>query len=222
LRQIISEMRKIIVIIFFLLFYNLTFGQDSKDSFWKQYIDSDIQKLNLRPFENQHYEKAYRIWKNSYQVVELIKINDTTYLGQLVNYVNKVTKRAKGNKTIFQKLIIPDGTVKLLIEKLSSENIENLQDSDKVNGYINGLDGITYVFEISSNNQNRIYSYWEPENVHYQNSEIIEVKHVRNILNAIKTEMDTERLFAGFIDSLDIGTYHYSGIEINKFLNTSF
>src|ERR1035437_7535973 len=111
-------MRKIIVIIFFLLFYNLTFGQESKDSFWKQYIDSDIQKLNLKTFDNQHYEKAYRIWNNSYQVVELIKINDTTYLGQLVNYVNKVTKREKGNKIISQKLVIPGGIVKKLIEKL--------------------------------------------------------------------------------------------------------
>jgi len=215
-------MRKILVIIFFLLFYNLTFGQDAKDSFWKKYIDLDIQKLNLKPFDNLHYEKAYRIWTYSYQVVELIKINDTTYTGQLVNYVTKRSKKVKSNKTIFQKLIIPDGTVKLLIEILSVENIEKLQDSDEVKGYINGLDGTTYVFEISSDNQKRVYSFWEPESVQYQNPEIIEVKHVRNILNAIKSEIDTGRLFSAFIDSLDIGKYLYGGAVLTKTKNYTF
>jgi len=209
-------MRKIIVITFILLIYNLTYGQVNKESFWKPYIESDIRKLSLESFDSLHHEQAYRIW-NSYQVVELIKVNDSIYKGQLVNFVTKVIRNGKKEKTIFQKLIIPDYTVKKLIEKLSSENIEKLPDSRNVEGYINGLDGITYIFEISSNKEKRIYSYWEPESEHYQNSEIPEVKNVRNILKAIKSEIDLGKFFSSFIDNLGLGTYRYGGIIIKKF-----
>ena len=202
-------------ILFFLIPYSLAFGQVKKESTWKPYVVSDIKRLHLVSFDSMYYPKAYRIW-NSHQVVELIKINDSIYTGQLVNFVAKITRKEKMIGTISQKLKIPGYTVKLLIEKLSAENIETLPDSYDVKDYVNGLDGTTILFEICNRNSSRLYSYWEPENDYYQKPEIPEVKNVRDILKTIKNEIALEKLFSKFTDDLGPGTYDLGGIIMEK------
>ena len=103
-----------------------------------------------------------------------------------------------------------------MIEKLSKDNIETLPDSYDVKGYINGLDGTTLIFEISSNKSQRIYAYWEPENNHYQSPDIYEVKSVRNILKTIKSEMNLDKLFSDFTSILRPGFYDLGGIIMQK------
>lgn len=208
-------MRYLLVILIFLINNSFAFGQDEKKSFWEPYVVSDIKRLDLKQFDSLNYQKAYRIW-NPHQVVELIEINDTTYIGQLVNFATKITREEKSIGTISQKLKIPDFTVKLLIEKLSSENIETLSDSYDVKGYVNGLDGTTLIFEIFSNKKIRIYSYWEPENDYYQNPNLSEVKSIRNILTAIKAQIDLERLFSDFTNNLERGSYNLGGVIMEK------
>jgi hypothetical protein len=206
---------RLLPILFFLISYNLAFGQIKKESSWKPYVVSDIKRLDLVFFDSMNYQKAYRIW-NHHQVIELIKINDSIFAGQLVNFVTKVTRKEKKIKTISQRLKIPGYTVKLLIEKLAAENIETLPDSYDVKGYVNGLDGTTIIFEISSNKSSRLYSYWEPENDYYQKLEIPEVKNVRDILKTIKNEIDLDNLFSKFTDDLGPGYYDLGGIIMGK------
>jgi hypothetical protein len=204
-------MKKSFPLIFILLICNSTFGQEKEDSFWKPYVLSDIKQLRLVSFDSIKYEKAYRIW-NPHQVIELIKINDSTYNGKMVNFATKTTPDENKIGKISQTLMIPDYTVKKLINKLFTENIETLPDSYDVKGYINGVDGITYIFEIGTSIGCRIYSYWEPENDHYQNPELKEIKNVRNILSSIRSEIDLNGLFTKFTDNLGRGTYDIGGI----------
>lgn len=186
-------------------------GQYKEESFWKKYVDEDVSKLNLQNLENANYKTAIRLW-NPYQVVELIKVNDSVYQGQLVNFVNKVNRKEQKKRVVSQKLTIPASVTKTLIEQLLQEGVEELPDSYDVDGYVNGLDGITYVFEVNSLGKYRVYSYWEPENDRYQNLEIREVKSGRNILNAINNQFDSGKLFTLFRDSLPAGRYQYGGL----------
>ncbi|QNJ98175.1 hypothetical protein ALE3EI_1621 [Constantimarinum furrinae] len=186
-----------------------------KVSFWNSHIETDRIEIELPKYDSLNFEKAYRIWTD-YQVVELIKFNDTTYSGLLVNFISKTNRKGIHKKTIFQKITIPIKTVKKLITELNSENIEILPDSDEVDGYVNGLDGKTYIFEISANKERRVYSYWEPESEQYQDPLIKEVINVRNILNKINSEFKLWEYFVKFRDRLPSGHYSYGMILLTK------
>ena len=199
-------MKKTIHILILVLISNYTFSQTEKESYWNQFIESDRIEIGLEHYNNITFEKAYRIWTDI-QVVELIKINDSTYCGLIVNFAYKSNQDEIKEKRVFQKMKISDKTVQLLIEKLNSENIEKLRDCDEIEGYAYGEDGNTYIFEIGTLKQRRVYSYWEPENELYQNPNIKEVQNVRNILVAIKKEINLSDSYKKFYNQLPKGTY---------------
>ncbi|MFD2588130.1 hypothetical protein ACFSQJ_14380 [Croceitalea marina] len=207
-------MRKEIHILIFSLITTLALGQTEKESFWKPYIESDRIEIGLKHYDSLNFEKAYRIWTD-YQVVELIKLNDSTYNGTLTNFVTK-NKRKNKTETIYQRIKIPNGTVKELMTTLQKENIETLKDCSEIENYPQGFDGKTYVFEIGTENEKRIYSYWEPENERYQNPEMPEIKNIRNMLNAINAEFDLWKYFKDFRDRLPKGSYSYGMINMIK------
>lgn len=210
-------MRKLTVILFILFIVCSISGYSQEASFWSKYVNTDIEKLNLDSFENSNYEKVYRIWK-SYQVIELINTNDTTYSGQLVNFVTQTYRKTEKNKIIKEALEIPSSTVKTLIDDLNKSNIENLPDCEDIDGYASGLDGTTYIFEIHLIDSNRIYSYWEPMS-DYQNDSIKEVKDVRAIITTIDSLINPGLHFNNFINGLDYGSYTYGGINMTKIKN---
>jgi hypothetical protein len=201
-------------IVILILFSNNAFGQNS--SFWELFISSQQEKLKLNNFEDFEFVKRYRIWTNS-QLLEFIKINDSTYEGSLINYINKVYRKSIPIKTIYQKQLIPILTVEKIMNQIYNESIETLNDCDDIEGCVTGLDGKTYIFEIGFDNNRKIYTYWEPEDDDYQNSEIVEIKNVRNILNVIRTEIKNEYSLKKFIDDLPIGTYSNGETTIQKF-----
>nr|WP_319570122.1 hypothetical protein [uncultured Draconibacterium sp.] len=207
-------MRNLTVTIFILLTICSINGHAQDETFWSKYVNTDIEKLNLDSFENDNFEKVYRIWK-SYQVIELIK-NDTAYSGQLVNFVTKTYRKTEKNKTIKDALVIPSSTVKTLFDDLNKSNIENLPDCEDVDGYASGLDGTTYIFEIHLIDSNRIYSYWEPMSDYYQNDSIKEGKDVRAIITTIDSMINPSLHFKNFTNSLDLGSYTYGGIKMIK------
>ena len=61
---------------------------------WKYFVDRDVEALSLEVIDSTNYLKAYRIWRG-FQVMELIQVDDSTFKGQIVNYVTKTTGRKK-------------------------------------------------------------------------------------------------------------------------------
>ena len=211
-------MRKIFQILLLTFIISSVYGQTEKESFWKPYLEKDIAKLKLQSLDSFKYERVYRIWDN-HSVVELIKNNDSTYYGQLVNFVTKISNETDAENemgTIYKKIPLSKENAKKLIEYFSNENIETLRDSYEIEGYPNGLDGTTIIFELGYNNMKRIYSYWEPEDDYYKKPNIKDVINVRNILKALKSEIDFKKTFDSFLDSLDIGMYDLGGIILTK------
>lgn len=204
-------MKNTFLLLLFLFSIN-SFSQIKEYNVWQDYVKSDSEKLELVELQSLNYEKAYRIW-NDYQVIELFKINENEYSGSLINFVTKVKRK---NKIIQEKIILSKEIVEKLIEKLTEENIETLKDCKEVEGYVNGLDGTTYIFEIGLKKEKRFYTYWEPENTQYQNENIKEVKNVRNILNAINSEYNLWNSFENFRNKLPKGKYSYGMIMMTK------
>jgi uncharacterized protein YbaA (DUF1428 family) len=207
-------LKKQIHILILSLISTFAFGQTEKESFWNPYIESDRIEIGLKHYDSLNFEKAYRIWTD-YQVVELIKINDSTYSGTLTNFVTH-KKSKKKSEIVFQKIKIPSKTIEKLIKSLESENIETLKDCSEIKNYPKGFDGKTYIFEIGNGKTRRVYSYWEPENERYQNPEMPEVRNVRNILNAINSEFNLWEYFVKFRDKLPKGSYSYGMINMIK------
>lgn len=193
-------------------------GYSQDESYWSGHIKDDILKLNLNKFDNDNYDKVYRIWK-SYQVIELVRQNDSIFTGKLVNFVTKTHRKSEKNKLLKEILKIPPITVKKLFDNLSETEIENLPDGETIDGYATGFDGTTYIFEIKTKNSERIYSYWEPMNDYYQNDSIKEVKLVRAILTNLITEINPDLHFKNFTNNLDYGNYEYGGIRMKKIKN---
>ncbi len=186
----------------------LSLSQTVDQSFWEPFIEADRQALRVARYDTLSFEKAYRIWTD-YQVVELIQLRDSSYAGQLVNFVRKINRKGERKKAVYQSLLIPDAVVRRLMEKLYAQQIETLPDGDEVEGYVIGLDGKTYIFEIGLPHQRRVYAYWEPENDHYQDQHIKEVQSVRHILQAINAEFNLKDWFVRFRDMLPRGRYAY-------------
>lgn len=203
-----------IYILLLSLITTFTFGQIRKESFWNPYIESDRIAVGLQHYDSLNFKKAYRIWTD-YQVVELIKLTDSTYSGSLTNFVTK-RKSKKKSEIVFQRIKIPDKTVEKLIKTLQSQNIETLKDCGEIVGYPKGFDGKTYVFEVGKEKTRRVYSYWEPENEEYQNPEMPEIKNVRSILASINSEFNLWDYFVKFRDRLPSGSYSYGMINMVK------
>ena len=205
--------KQILIIIIFLIHF-IGFSQNEKESFWNLYIESNRVEIGLKHYDSLNFIKAYRIWTD-YQVVELIKLTDSTYRGSLTNYVTQ-RKTKKKSEIIFQRIKILDKTVEKLIKTLQTQNIETLKDSDEIEGYPTGFDGKTYVFEIGKEKIRRFYSYWEPENEQFQNPEIPEIKNVQDILNSINSEFNLWENFVKFCHRLPKGSYTYAMINMIK------
>lgn len=197
----------------FLLFLivNFSFSQNKRDSILHYYKELNREELNLRSFNDIKFDKFYRIWISDYQVVELIKFNDSIFEGNLINSVNSFSKKNK-NKKVIQVIKIPERMVKKLIFDLNSKNIEALRDSDEFENYPKGFDGKSYTFEIGINDKVLIYSYWEPESL--KDLEIDDLKSVQQILKSINNEFNLWDYFIKFRERLPKGSYSYGGVNI--------
>ncbi|MFG6687919.1 hypothetical protein ACGK9U_15160 [Mariniflexile sp. HNIBRBA6329] len=207
-------MSNVIHILILSLITTFAFGQSEKESYWNPYIESNRIEIGLKHYDSLNFEKAYRIWTH-YQVVELFKITDSTYIGTLTSFVTH-KKSKKKNEIVFQRIKIPNKTVEKLIKSVESENIESLKDCSEIENYPKGFDGKTYVFEIGIEKTRRVYSYWEPENESFQNPNMQEIINVRNILNKMNAEFDLWKYFTDFRDRLPKGHYSYGTINMIK------
>jgi hypothetical protein len=207
---------KLLHIVFLLLVPIWINAQPMSISHTENFADTKKDILELYSPQKLENEKVYRIWFDDFQVIELVKTENSVVKGTLVNYVTKIVRNCKKNKIISQsqKLEIPENMAKTLFEKFKNENIETLPDSRDIDGYVFGCDGNSVTFEEKTPNVNRTYFYWEPENNNYQDSTNINVIAVRQFLNAVNGEMNRSRLFRNFTANLEVGEYHYGMIAL--------
>lgn len=191
-------------------------SQNDRDTLNSNFINKQIEILELHRSEKSTSEKIYRIWFDDYQVLELVANEKSQVKGQIVNYVTKIARNEKKNKIVSQNLTIPEETSQRLFEKFNQENIEVLPDCRDINNYVIGCDGNSVTFEIKTPNIQRSYFYWEPEFQIYQDSTNINVIAVRQILIALNKDVNRSQLFKNFTETLRVGKYQYGMIIMTK------
>lgn len=178
---------------------------------------SNAQELRtITEFNPTQHRRIYQISKSDFQQIELIENLDGTFQGTLTNIIRTVNRKEEHKRTIHQVLNIPSHDVEQLMEIGFTNEIETLPSCEDIEGYTNGLDGISISFDIRTTQLKRTYYYWEPENNYYQDSTLTETLKVRAILSGIHERMNLKLLFDKFTNELPSGKYAYGGIIMEK------
>ncbi|TDQ30583.1 hypothetical protein CLV82_1268 [Zeaxanthinibacter enoshimensis] len=108
----------------------------------------------------------------------------------------------------------------MLISDLEGNGFENLEDCNKVEDCISGLDGTTTSFTTIKRGETNTASYWELESDYYYNQSKVklpaEVINARKLISIINKEFDLEEQFQNFLNRLPNGRYSYSMLIMNK------
>ncbi|HYG37363.1 MAG TPA: hypothetical protein VD908_02035 [Cytophagales bacterium] len=177
-------------------------------------ISQELEQITT--FDSTSHKRIYKISKSDFQHIVLIENLDGTFNGKLVNTIWKVNRKEERTKLIQQTLKIPPYHVEELMNIGFINNIETLSDCEDVDGCVIGLDGTSISFNIRAPELDRNYWYWEPDNDHYQDSTITEIKNVRTILDEIDKRISLRTLYDSFTSDLPIGKYAYGGIIMTK------
>lgn len=198
-----------------LLPYSHTWCQDNEARGWNTYLSTKSLEIGLPAWTNDEVKKVYRIW-TTYQVVELVCLNHTSFEGSIVNFVSKNNRKGVSKKTISENVSIRPELVNGLMRILHKANIETIVDSKQIPNYPKGFDGTTFIFEILIDGRPRTYSYWEPLNNDLTMPNNPDVNNVRNILETLNKELHLWKSFTKFTDSLPPGNYGYGGVNMIK------
>lgn len=171
------------------------------------------QKSDFTKFNPDIHLRIYRIEISNYQFIELVETNDHAFKGRLINRVRKINRKEKHKKIISETLMIPSSDVKQIMGIANRNEIETLPNSLEIKKYTNGLDGMNMSFVIEKSNSTRSFSYWEPES-NYQDSTLMEVIAVRNIISTLREKINFEFHFEKFRSNLPIGKYAYGGVIV--------
>ncbi|MCX2743785.1 hypothetical protein OO013_07910 [Mangrovivirga sp. M17] len=170
-------------------------------------------------FDSATHKRIYQISISDYQQIELIEDVNGQYSGTLTSAVWKVNRKEERKKILQQKLTIPSKHVQEIMNIGSLNNIENLESCKDVKGCVIGLDGRSVFFTIKTSKLSREYWYWEPENDQYQDSSVVQIKNIRQILKGIRKYIDLKMIFDSFINELPFGKYSFGGVIITKRVN---
>lgn len=171
-------------------------------------------KFNIKQLTSDtSFDEFYRI-NNERQIIEVWQ-NDTIYGGQVINYTFTYIKPEKRktikSKLIYNKLNLTSDTAKIIFQKFQS--IKNIPDMNEINGWSQGLDGVTYKIENSTKNNYSIKSYWTPTE---QNDTTPYKKQMIEFTNYIYNDLNLYNQYRVFTKNLPNGTYTDGFVVIRK------
>jgi hypothetical protein len=98
------------------------------------------------------------------RVIELWKESTGSFRGQLVLWVEEYPpgNEVPTNRIATHTVALDSSTISKLITLIFDSNISSLPDQEQIEGWKQGVDGITYIIETIHNNEYYIKSYWTP------------------------------------------------------------
>lgn len=180
------------------------------------FAQMDFKTKSLK-FNSLLDEKIYIIEIDDYQIIKIIKLKDSSYVGSLINVIWKSNGNGDRIKLISKKVEIPSLEVKKIMEELELNGFETIPDGETVKGYIVGTGGVTISLTVKKNNTIHKSSYWEPQsNLYYRNTQIPEILKVRLILKIINAAINYEQQYNKFAKALPDGQYVYGSMSFDK------
>lgn len=156
-------------------------------------------KLKLDSLEIGYDSLQIRIWCEygllNAQNVIIIKGNNNKWSAELLTLQFGENDSSYMQMPILKERInkVPTSGWPSFINGLTSLNITRLPDQGKVAGYkdILGADGVSYIVEVATKEEYRLYSYWQPD---IYKKEYKEAMSMELILEFLEKELSFKRL----------------------------
>lgn len=203
-------MKKGLIIVCFLLYTHLVFGQekaltaDSDITFLYGYYNTLGNKIKVDTARNINKEFFFRFW-DGYKAIEIIKSNSEIE-GNIIFFVQQY-KRKKEGRIYSKHEPLTKANADKIYQLIVNYKLLELPTDDQIKGWEHGLDGITYVTEYADKNHYSFKPYWTPD----AHNELVEAKQLLSFINEISQIQEINEKYAMFMQSQPFQSW-YGGI----------
>ncbi len=177
---------------------------DSDTSFWKRVQDEHIVEFNLSELDNAA-EFVFRSWKSG-SLLEINKKEDSIN-GFLTFYVYEVWEDNFTADKFVKTVKLSKSTSKALYEFIANSEFREVPSDKYIKGWQQGLDGITYIYELKEGRSYSFKNYWSP----IFNNEIKEADYIIEFNRRIHQIVDFSSHLEEFTEALPFLSYRYPG-----------
>ncbi|UZR99535.1 hypothetical protein [Chondrinema litorale] len=165
-------------------------------AFVYEYYKEFAEELQLTNFSTSQNDFSFRLW-NLGHVVELVVHNDSVS-AQLVNYIYRFNRKDTKRDTISSKIQLDSAKALSFYQIITHSGILDLPSDNQIEGWAQGLDGITYNIEYANSKTQWFKNYWTPT----AQKSLPEALFVINFLEQVFDSLDLETYNAAFKEQL--------------------
>lgn len=211
---------KSFILSFFLALTSTLFSQDfqgdiklTKDSdttFWYSYHLKDVEKLNL--ISPKSDASFLRINAQDY-ILELSKNSNKLYL-----YISGTYGDSLPSEIFVKKYRLSQKQVRQIKNLYDTLKIQEIPTDKLIKNWEQGLDGITYFFELKEGNSYSFKNYWTPS----AQDEFEESKKILQFINELENILDYPAKRRKFENKIPFfqWSYNYGGVNVSTIPNT--
>lgn len=215
-----------LITVVLLLLFQIMFSQTKEikgdTTFWYK-RNIELQKtLDLKNLEQSTDEFNFR-FRNHGQVIEISK-DSSRYSGNITNFIYH-TKKANRNEAeiLTNKIALSSKQVEEVYNIIEKSKIIDLPTDKKIENWIQGCDGITYIIEHSDKKTYWLKNYWTPT----AQDSIPEAIIVLELLKNLSDTLNLQEIYSSFKNTLPKkGCYNSGGMTnicyISNFLELGY
>lgn len=171
-------------------------------AYWYKYTEPILKTIGATDFIKSQDDFSFR-FRDHGQVVQIIKNNDSIQ-GTLVNYIFKLGKK---DRTIFTKTIINDSIAIKAYDLINKSGVLELDSDNKIDGWGQGCDGITYFIEHADKENYWYKTFWTPS----AQDSLKEALIVNDFVNSLSELLELEKNYEIFEQNLPHNGCYSSG-----------
>lgn len=178
--------------------------KNSDTVFWQKEQKEIIKEFDL-PEINKNADYVFRSWKPG-SLLEISK-KDHLIVGKIYFFVFEVWENDYEADKFVKQYELPNNTSKSLYEFIKKSKIGEIPSDKYIKEWKQGLDGVTFIYEIKNQDSYSFKKYWTPK---VQN-EINEAKFIIEFNNELGEIGELKKYGEQFFKDVPFPNYMYSG-----------
>jgi hypothetical protein len=181
--------------------------KDGDTSVMYRYEQGKAKQLGLPDLITSRDTFHFRFWANG-QAVEIWSQDYKTFNGRVTNFTESyeefdMKKQKQPPSTMFFNQTVLDSSASRKVFELTNAVI-SIPQQDSIEGWYNGFDGETYVFETSTSSFYSFKDYWTPS---AYVDKLPEAKQVQSFADTLRVLLNLEEEYDNFFATLKPGSY---------------
>jgi hypothetical protein len=119
-------------------------------------------------------------------------------------------EKGKPDKVFANKITLDKGQAREAYNLIIEYSILTIPSEEKIKGWSQGKDGVTYLIEISTTNSYEFKSYWTPT----AQDSLVEAKKIQIFVDKINSKLKLEELYSKLTKTLPNGQYTNGGFGV--------